>query len=99
MQTAKVPETAVLDRTTIAHEQSALFPTRLALARWTSGGDRPHLHGHAGHPMRAAWYAQAQRNFQAWLDRGGFTQYDEPAAHPAPPQPDGKTHSADVCVD
>jgi hypothetical protein len=23
-------------------------------------------------PMRAAWYAQAQRHFQSWLEDGGF---------------------------
>jgi hypothetical protein len=65
------------DRTTIAREQAALFQTRLALARMSSGCSC-HLHdvcsAHA--PLRTAWLAEAQRNFQAWLDSGGFTQHD-----------------------
>ena len=74
---AGLAETVALDRITIAREQSALFPTRLALARWSMGGDFPHLHSGAKLPLRAAWYAQATRNFQEWIDGGGFTQYDE----------------------
>lgn len=62
-------------RQRLAQDQAALFPTRLAMARWRGGG-LPHLHG--GHPpLRAAWYARAMRNHQAWLDRGGFAQHDE----------------------
>ena len=82
-------ETVALDRTTIAREQAALFPTRLALARWSMGGDFPHLHSGAKLPVRAAWYAQATRNFQEWIDCGGFGQYEEdqgtPEAGHAPP--------------
>jgi hypothetical protein len=79
-------ETVAADRTTIVSEQSALFPTRLALARWTMGGDFPHLHGGAAArlPLRAAWYASATRNFQDWLECGGFTQHDEREAVPEP---------------
>lgn len=98
MQTVKVPESTPVDRTTIAREQSALFPAQLAMARWVSGGDLPDLNGNARLSLRAAWYAQAQRNFQAWLDRGGFTQYDEAPGGREPPAPDGKEHSADYCV-
>jgi hypothetical protein len=59
--------------TKVAEEYAATFPTRLALARWTRGGDIPHVHCFEHQlPMRAAWYAQAQRQFQAWLEAGGF---------------------------
>jgi hypothetical protein len=56
-----------------AAEYAAEFPTRLALARWMRGGDIPHVMSSAKDvPMRAAWYAQAQGQFQAWLEDGGF---------------------------
>ena len=56
-----------------ADDHIAGFPTRLALARWTRGGDIPHVYSPTCNvPMRAAWYAQAQRQFQAWLESGGF---------------------------
>lgn len=74
-------EPVVADRMAIAREQSVLFPTRLALARWTSGGDIPHLCSNRSPSARASWYDQAQRDFQTWLERGGFTQYDEGASH------------------
>jgi hypothetical protein len=61
--------------TMVAQEYAAIFPTRLALARWTRGGDIPHVHCFEHQlPMRAAWYEQAQRRFQAWLESGGFHQ-------------------------
>ena len=66
--------------TKVAEEYAATFPTRLALARWTRGGDIPHVHCFEHQlPMRAAWYAQAQRQFQAWLEAGGF-QRAEPGS-------------------
>lgn len=74
-------------RQCLASNHAALFPTRLALARW-SGGGVPHLH--AGEPLlRAAWFAHFQRNHQAWLERGGFAQHDDVASlkHPAMWQP------------
>ncbi|GAB3443527.1 hypothetical protein NX773_02185 [Massilia solisilvae] len=92
MQTVKDQQSNVEERMTIAREQSALFPTRLALARWMSGADFPHLH-HAHPPLRAAWLAQAQRDFQAWLDGGGFVQHDGAANEPKA-SPDG--HSAET---
>jgi hypothetical protein len=59
--------------TKVAQEYAATFPTRLALARWTRGGDIPHVHCFEHQlPMRAAWYEHAQRRFQAWLEAGGF---------------------------
>lgn len=64
-------------RLSLARSHMALFPTRLALARWTGGGSLPHLAGNATPPLRTAWLACAQRDFQAWLENGGFTQYDD----------------------
>jgi len=56
-----------------AADYVAAFPTRLALARWTRGGDIPHVYSPPRNvPVRAAWYAQAQSDFQAWLEKGGF---------------------------
>lgn len=61
--------------TKVAQEYAAIFPTRLALARWTRGGDIPHVHCFEHQlPMRSAWYEQAQRHFQSWLESGGFHQ-------------------------
>lgn len=67
-------------RLSLARAQCAHFPTRLALARWTSGGNAPHLLGYSNPPLRAAWFARAQRDFQAWLEKGGFVQHEELAA-------------------
>lgn len=52
---------------------AAAFSARLALARWTRGGDIPHVFSSVRNlPARAVWYAEAERQFQAWLERGGF---------------------------
>jgi hypothetical protein len=101
---AGLAETVALDRTTIVREQSALFPTRLALARWTMGGDFPHLHCAAAArlPLRAAWLASATRNFQEWIDCGGFAQHDEDDAanepEHQPPVADGTAEPVDACI-
>jgi hypothetical protein len=56
-----------------AAEHVALFKTHLALTRWTRGGDIPHVFSSRRTvPLRSAWYAQAQRDFQHWLEDGGF---------------------------
>jgi hypothetical protein len=98
MHTAKVSESPAADRTMSAREQSVLFHARLALARWTSGSEQPLLPSNVGRTPRAAWYADAQRNFQAWLDCGGFTQHDhEPEADRStehPSEPDGRATQA-----
>lgn len=77
MQTANLQLQTVEERKNNAREQSAIFPTKLALARWMSGAD-PELHN-VNPPLRAAWLAKAQKDFQAWLDQGGFVQHDEGA--------------------
>jgi len=87
----------------IALEQSALYATRLAIARWinNSAASTPPIAPPAA-LSRAIWYAQAQHNFQEWLGRGGFAQYDmscaEPSAAATATTLDGKP-LADTCVD
>lgn len=57
-----------------ANAHAALFSAQLALARWMHGGDVPHVFACSRSIGRAAWYAEAQTQFQAWLDAGGFHQ-------------------------
>ena len=85
------------ERRQMARNHAALFPATLALARWQHGGHLPHLHG--GEPTyRAAWYAGARRNFQAWLEHGGFSRYDDEADCPADsPALDGDTQHVSAC--
>ena len=91
------------ERRQMARFHAALFPTRLALSRWQHGGHIPHLH-HGAPALRAAWYAAARRDFQAWLDRGGFSQYEDvsralPAARTAgQPVRDGDTQQIGTCT-
>ena len=66
-------------RQSLARSHTVMFPTRLAFARWTRGGNVPHLHGQTNAPLRAAWFARAQRDFQVWLEAGGFVQHDDGA--------------------
>lgn len=69
-------------RQRLARDHAALFPARLALARWRDSsipalplplsppaGEAP--------PPRAEWFARFMRDHQAWLDRGGFAQHEE----------------------
>lgn len=79
MQAQKASEADTAHRKQLAREHAALFPTRLAITRWTSSNEPSHLHG-AHPPLRAAWLARAQRDFQAWLDSGGFVQHDKESA-------------------
>ena len=91
------------ERRQMARLHAAMFPTRLALSRWQHGGHIPHLH-HEAPALRAAWYATARRDFQSWLDRGGFSQYEEAPATPRPPHgpycplvPDGDAQQLGTC--
>ncbi len=96
----------------LALEQSALYAAKLAIARWISTS------AEAAAPIapapalaRAGWYAQAQSNFQEWLGRGGFAQYeiapaelaDAPpsigAAAAATPLAGSATRPAPTCFD
>jgi hypothetical protein len=74
-QANNVPVSWAEAHSSIALEQSALYAARLAISRWiNSSSDVMPI----GDPSlsRAAWYAQTQQNFQEWLGRGGFAQYD-----------------------
>ncbi len=58
----------------VALAQSALFAAQVAISRWASACG-------AGQPdpvmAQAEWCARAQKNFQQWLARGGFAQYED----------------------
>jgi hypothetical protein len=92
----------------IALEQSALYAARLAIARWINTSSEAMASIDAPQPAlaRAAWYAQAQRNFQEWLGRGGFAQYDIACAEHADPvsasaldsEPLPATRPAPTCI-
>ena len=97
----------------IALEQSALYAARMAIARWINSSSDATPAAPLPDPTasRSAWYAQAQQNFQEWLGRGGFAQYDIPCAEQfapvmadfskpvAHPETDSGTSPADSCVD
>lgn len=59
----------------IAIEQSAMHAARLAIARWRGGSAFPQRQVDAAlrPSVQAAWYAQTQKNFQQWLECGGFS--------------------------
>ena len=68
-----------------AADYVAVFPTRLALERWMRGGDVPHVMTMTHNvPARAAWYARAQGQFQAWLGDGGFHRAEPDSAAGTP---------------
>lgn len=70
----------------LALEQSALYAAKLAIARWinSSSAAAAPIAPTAG-LARATWYAEAQSNFQEWLGRGGFAQYEIASAELAEP--------------
>lgn len=70
----------------LALEQSALYAAKLVIARWinTSSAAAAAI-APAADLARANWYAQAQCNFQEWLGRGGFAQYELASAELAEP--------------
>lgn len=70
-------------RAAVVQEQVAKLATRLAVARWTSGSASPApAEGHAGQPFRAAFYARAQQEFFAWIERGGVWEAERGEAIP-----------------
>jgi hypothetical protein len=69
-----IPPASAMRRAQVAREHAALFPTRLALARWTRGGDIPHVFAAENKPLRAAWFDHAQHALQSWFEDGGFHQ-------------------------
>jgi hypothetical protein len=61
----------------VAQQHLADLPTRLALMRWTRGGDIPHPPAPPREMWRrATWYGSLQNEFQAWLTAGGFHAAD-----------------------
>jgi hypothetical protein len=65
-------------RAAVVEEQVALLATRLAMARWTCGNAAPlPPNGHDEQPYRAAFYARAQDQFFAWIERGGVWGPDD----------------------
>ena len=82
------------ERRQMASMHAALFPTRLALARWEHGGHVPCLEDREP-GRRAAWFSTARNDFQAWLDRGGFVQHDNEEADL--PLPGGNARHVDAC--
>ena len=101
------PRNNTADRHRLAQFYVSGFPAQLALARWQYGGETPHLH--PGVPaLRAAFYAAARHDFQAWLECGGFHAADDQAAdapvsghtfHPTTSQAvrDGDAQQVDAC--
>ena len=74
--TMPVPVATSYDPKIAQHHLIAL-PTRMALMRWTRGGDVPHvLAANQDVSHRAAWYGRMQDDFQSWLAAGGFHQND-----------------------
>jgi hypothetical protein len=60
-------------RAAVIQEQVALLAARLAIARWTSAHAAPFPEPEPGaQPFRAAFYARAQDDFFAWIERGGM---------------------------
>lgn len=61
----------------LALEQSAMNAAKLAIARWINSSSAAAAPiAPAAALVRANWYAEAQLNFQEWLGRGGFAQYE-----------------------
>ena len=59
-------------RAAVIQEQVALLAARLAIARWASAHAAPFAQPESGkQPYRAAFYARAQDDFFAWIERGG----------------------------
>jgi hypothetical protein len=96
----------------LALEQSALYEAQLAIARWINSSTdvRAPIEPPAPALARAAWFAEAQHNFQKWLGCGGFSQYEVAASDISEPPvglyfPAGKPPAipglfrSDTCVD
>jgi hypothetical protein len=62
----------------IALEHSAMVSAKLAIARWSNGslGEHAPLSALDEVASRGRWLTQAQRQFQDWLEHGGFAQHE-----------------------
>ncbi|QNA90118.1 hypothetical protein G4G28_19365 [Massilia sp. Dwa41.01b] len=67
-------------RLSLARSHTAIFPTNLALARWTAGCCLPHLAGSARPTAARGLVCPRPARIPAWLESGGFVQHDEPAS-------------------
>ncbi|MDN4035721.1 hypothetical protein [Massilia sp. YIM B02443] len=95
---------ALCARQRLAKDHAALFPTRLALARWR-GGSIPSAPAPQCEPQprRSAWFDRIQREHQMWLECGGFAQHEElpPLRQPTmwqPPMAAPVPDSAPLCA-
>lgn len=62
-------------RQRVARAHAALFPTLMALARWSSGARS--LPQDDRFRLRTTWFARIGSAHQDWLERGGFAQHDD----------------------
>jgi hypothetical protein len=108
-QASNFPVSRAEAHSLMALEQSALYAARLAIARWINSSADVMPIPDAALP-KAAWYAQTQQNFQEWLGRGGFAQYDGACSEQlapvmaddselANPAPDSGASTADSCLE
>jgi hypothetical protein len=68
------PSASLSKRTNLAREHAAGHMAQRSIARWTSGNSMTEMEI-AALLMPASqvnWHAQAQRDFEAWLELGGF---------------------------
>ena len=77
-------------RAAVVREQVAMLATRLAMARWTGGNAVPTpVCDSVAPPYRSAFYARAQADFFAWIERGGMWESKGLGNMQAPTQNDG----------
>jgi hypothetical protein len=72
------PSASLSKRTNLAREHAAAHMAQRGIARWTSGNSMTEMEI-AAVLMPASqvnWHAQMQRDFQAWLQQGGFAGED-----------------------
>jgi hypothetical protein len=76
-------------RQQLALEHSALHTAQLGIARWTSGisTTQRDLAAALMPASQVQYHKKVQKDFQAWLDAGGFAADDVEAASPAPLAP------------
>ncbi len=73
-QVSTSPTAALAARVKLAREHAASHTAQQGIARWTSGNSMVEMEI-AALLMPASqvnWHAQAQRDFKAWLQQGGF---------------------------
>jgi hypothetical protein len=68
------PSASLSKRTNLAREHAASHMAQRGIARWTSGNSKTEqeLAALLMPASQVNWHAQAQRDFEAWLQQGGF---------------------------